>query len=84
MDQTVIDKRPRKLTEKGKGYRLVQRKGERNKLKRKIQSQIANISKLLGHDKNLELISDLSIKLNDLFEQFGDLHEEIQELLTEL
>ena len=82
LDQTVIDKRPRKLTEKGKGYRLVQRKGERNKLKRKIQSQIANISTLLGHDKNLELISDLSIKLNDLFEQFGDLHEEIQELLT--
>lgn len=82
LDQTVIDKRPRKLTEKGKGYRLVQRKGERNKLKRKIQSQIANISTLLGHDKNLELISDLSMKLNDLFEQFGDLHEEIQELLT--
>ena len=46
LDQTVIDKRPRKLTEKGKGYRLVQRKGERNKLKRKIQSQIANISTL--------------------------------------
>ena len=82
LDQTVIDQRPQKLTEKGKGYRLVQRKGERNKLKRKIQSQIANISTLLGHDKNLELISDLSIKLNDLFEQFGDLHEEIQELLT--
>lgn len=83
LDQTIIDKRPRKLTEKGKGYHLMQRKGERNKLKWKIQSQIANISMLLGHDKNLELISDLSIKLNDLFEQFGDLHEEIQELLTE-
>ena len=32
--------------------------------------------------RGVELISDLSIKLNDLFEQFGDLHEEIQELLT--
>ena len=29
LDQTVIDQRPRKLTEKSKGYCLVKRKGEK-------------------------------------------------------
>ena len=32
---------------------------------------------------NLEFVNDESLKLNECFKQFGDLHEEIQALLTE-
>ena len=37
----------------------------------------------MGLDKNLELVGEESVKLNECFKEFGDLHEEIQELLTE-
>ena len=34
-------------------------------------------------DKNLELMNQESLKPNECFKQFGDLHEKIQELLVE-
>ena len=34
-------------------------------------------------DKNLELVGEESVKFNGCFKEFGDLHEDIQELLTE-
>ena len=37
----------------------------------------------MGLDKNLEFVNEESLKLNGCYKQFGDLHEEIQELLTE-
>ena len=83
MDRTVIEKRQPKLTEKGKSYRLAGKKKERNKLKTEIQSRIANIGTLMGLDKNLELVREKTLKLNECFKLFGDLHEEVQELLTE-
>ena len=83
LDQNVIERRQPRLTEKGKAYRLTERKKERNKLKREIQSRIANIGTFMGLDKNLELVGEESLKLNQCFKEFGDLHEEIQELLTE-
>ena len=82
-DRNVIEKRQPKLTEKFKAYRLTERKKERSKLKKEIQSRIANIGTLMGLDKNLELVGDESVKLNECFKEFGDRHEEIQELLTE-
>ena len=82
-DRNVIKKRQPKLTEKFKVYRLTERKKERNKLKREIQSRIANIGTLMGLDKNLELVGEESVKLNECFKEFGDRHEEIQELITE-
>ena len=53
LDRNVVERRQPKLTEKGKAYRLTKRKRERNKLKREIQSRIANIGTLMGLDKNL-------------------------------
>ena len=82
-DRNIVERRQPKLTEKFKAYRLTERKRERNKLKREIQSRIANIGTLMGLDKNLELVGEESVKLNECFKEFGDLHEEIQELLTE-
>ena len=79
MDWNVFERRQPKLTEKGKAYWLTERKRERNKLKREIQSRIANIGTLMRLDKTLELVGKESVKLNE----FDDLHEEIQELLTE-
>ena len=81
-DRNVVERRQPKLTEKFKAYRLYERKKERNKL-REIQSRIANIGTLMGLDKNLELVGEESVKLNECFKEFVDLHEEIQELLTE-
>ena len=37
----------------------------------------------MGLDKNLELVNQESLKRNECVTQFGDLHEEIQELLPE-
>lgn len=65
MDRNVIERRQPKLTEKGKAYRLNERKRERNQLKREIQSRIANIGTLMGLNKNLELDSKESVKLNE-------------------
>ena len=81
--EVVKEKRQPKLTEKGKAYRLSQNISERKKLKREIQTQIANIETLMGLDKNVELVSAETLKLNECFKVFGDLHEGIQELLTE-
>ena len=83
LDRNVIERRQPRLTEKGKAYWLSERKRERNKLKREIQSRIANIGTFMGLDKNLELVSKESVKLKECFKEFGDLHEEIQELLIE-
>ena len=57
-DRNVIERRQPKLTEKFKAYKLTERKKERNKLKREIQSRIANIGTLMGLDKNLELVGE--------------------------
>ena len=65
-DRNVIKRRQPKLTEKFKAYRLTERKKERNKLKREIQSRIANIGILTGLDKNLELVGEESVKLKCL------------------
>ena len=81
--EVVKEKRQPKLTEKGKAYRLSQNISERKKLKREMQTQIANIETLMGLDKNVELVSAETLKLNECFKVFGDLHEGIQELLTE-
>lgn len=83
VDRTVVERRQPKLTEKGKAYQLTKGKRKRKKLKREIHSWIAVIGTLMGLHKNLEFINEESLKLNDCFKQFGDLHEEIQELLTE-
>ena len=64
-DQNVIERRQRKLTEKFKAYQLTERKKERNKLKREIQSRIANTGTLMGLDKNMELVGEESVKLNE-------------------
>ena len=37
----------------------------------------------MGLDKNLELVGEESVKWNEWFKEFGDLHEEKQELVTE-
>lgn len=83
VDRTVVERRQPKLTEKDKANQLTKGKRKRNKLKREIHSWIAVIGTLMGLHKNLEFINEESLKLNDCFKQFGDLHEEIQELLTE-
>ena len=83
LDRNVIERRQPKLTEKGKTYQLTKQKRKRNKLKRDIQSRIANTGTLLGLDKNFELVGEESLKLNECFKEFVDLNEEIQELLTE-
>ena len=83
VDRTVVERRQPKLTEKGKAYQLTKGKRKRKKLKREIHSWIAVIGTLMGLHKNLEFINEESLKLNDRFRQFGDLHEGIQELLTE-
>ena len=75
-DRNVVERRQPKLTERFKAYRLNERKKERNKLRKEIESRIANIG-------TLELVGEESVKLNECFKEFGDLHEEIQELLTE-
>ena len=36
----------------------------------------------MGLNKNLEKVSQECIKLNERFKLFGDLHEEIQDLLS--
>ena len=55
---------------------------ERKRLKRETQAQIANIQTLMGLNRNLERVSQECIKLNERFKLFGDLHEEIQDLLS--
>ena len=78
----VDKKRQPKLTEKGKYYELVQFVRERKKLNREMQVQVANIEILMGVNNNFELVSQECIKLNERYKLFGDLHEEMQELLT--
>ena len=46
-------KRERKLTERGKSYKLVQIVRERKRLKREKEAQIANIQTLMGLSKTL-------------------------------
>ena len=79
---SIGGRRERKLTEKGKSYKIVQSVRERKRLKREIQAQIANIQTLMGLSKNLERVSQECIDLNERFKSFGDLHEEIQDLLS--
>ena len=76
---SIGGRRERKLTERGESYKLVQSVRERKRLKREIQAQIANIQTL---SKNLERVSQERIELNERFKSFGDLHEEIQDLLS--
>ena len=70
LDRNIIEIRRPKLAEKGKAYRLTERKRERNKPKTKIQSRIASIGTLMGLDKNLELVGEESLKLNECFKEF--------------
>ena len=49
---------------------------------KEIQAQIANIQTLMGLSKNLEQVSQECIQLNERLKSFGDLHEEIQDLLS--
>ena len=70
---SIGGKRERKLTERGKSYKLVQSVRERKRLKREIQAQIrfANIQTLMGLSKNFERVSEECIELNELFKPFG-------------
>ena len=52
------------------------------KEEKEIQAQIANIQTLMGLSKNLDQVSQESIQLNERLNSFGDLHEEIQDLLS--
>ena len=45
---SIGGRRERKLTERGRSYKLVQSVRERKRLKREIQAQIANIQALMG------------------------------------
>ena len=88
-DGTVVEnpqlkeKSQPKLTDKGKSYKLTQSTRERRRLKREIQTLMANIGALMGQDKNLKSVGEECKNLNDRFNLFGEIHEEIQELLTE-
>ena len=79
---SIGEKREHKLTKKGKSYKLARDVRERKRLKRETQAQIANIQTLMGLNRNLEKVSQECIKLNERFKLFGDLHEEIQDLLS--
>lgn len=56
-NQTVLERRQLKLTEKGKAYRLVGRTKVRKRLEGEVESLIANIGTLMGLDKNLVLVN---------------------------
>ena len=71
----VLELRQPKLTEKGRAYRLDEKKGQRNKLKREMKSKIANIIVFMGLDRNIELVGNESLKLNELFDNFSNVHE---------
>ena len=79
---SIGGKREHKLTERGKSYKLARDVRERKRLKRETQAQIANIQTLMGLNRNLERVSQECIKLNERFKLFGDLHEEIQDLMS--
>ena len=79
----VKEKRQPKLTDKGKSYKLTQSTHERQRLKREIQTLMANIGALMGQDKNIKSVGEECKNLNDRFNLFGEIHEEIQEHLTE-
>ena len=68
---------------RGQACQLVERTEERKRPKKEIQSLIDSIGTLIRLDKNLELMNQESLKPNECFKQFGDLHEKIQELLVE-
>ena len=76
---SIGGKRERKLTERGKPFKLVQSVSERKRLKREIQ---ANIQTLMGLSENLERASQECTELNERFKLFEDLHEEIKDLLS--
>ena len=76
---SIGGKRVRKLTERVKSYKRARDICQR---RRETQAQIANIQTLLGLNRNLEQVSQKYIKLNERFKLFGDLHEEIQNLLS--
>jgi len=79
----IREKRQPRLTEKGKAYRLTELERQRKGSKREIQMQVYNIQALMGLDENLDQVSKEVVNLNTLFKHFGDLHEEILELVTE-
>ena len=79
----VMEKRKPKLTEKGKAYQFSQNIRERKNHKREIQTRIANFGTPMGMDKNLELVGEESMKLNTQFKWFSEIHEDVQEILSE-
>ena len=79
---SIGGKREHKLTERGKSYKLAKDVRERRRVKRETQAQIANIQTLMGLNRNLEQVSQECINFNERFKLFGDLHEEIQDLLS--
>ena len=79
---SIGGKREHKLTERGKSYKLARDVRERKRLKRETQAQIANIQTLMELNRKLKKVSQECIKLNERFKLFGDLHEEIQDLLS--
>ena len=82
-DQNTRPKRPTKLSEKGKAYRLTELTRQRNILKRKIVETIDRLQLLMGLHKGAKIVGKEAIDMNDLFKQFGTLDEEVQELLSE-
>ena len=47
-----------------------------------MKSKMANIIVFMGLDRNIELVGNESLKLNELFDNLSNVHKEIQELLT--
>ena len=85
-EQNVLaqeEKRKSKLTEKGFGYQINLKNRARKRSRRIIEGLITNVEALMGLDKNVELVTKELVKINELFIEFGDVHEEIQELYTE-
>lgn len=84
-DGTVVENPQvkEKRQPKGKSYKLTQSTREKRRLKREVQTLMANIGALMGQDKNLKSVGEECKNLNDRFNLFGEIHEEIQEHLTE-
>ena len=78
-----LEKRQPKLSEKGKAYRLSELERQRKLKKRELQTLISNIRANMDNETNLQSVKQGMERLNILFKQFQDLHENVLVLLTE-
>lgn len=78
-----LDRRQRKLTEKGKSYRLTELRRQRTRSKREIEMRINSIESLMTLEENAMLVSREILNLNSLLSEFCHIHEEILNLLED-